>query len=172
MKLAPDGSFIFSGGNMTTTAFLASKITPAGNLDNAFGINGTASFSVSTGSEDVPLGLDVQSDGKILLSGKSLAQGDNAYNAVLARLNVAAAVQSSYTFTGNGNWNDPGNWAGGVVPPNPIPFGIEVFINHSNGGQCVLNVPVTVSTGGKITVNAGKTFRAAANITLPAITTQ
>jgi uncharacterized delta-60 repeat protein len=169
MQVAADGSFIFSGGNNFGSGFAVSKVNADGVLNNAFGTAGTATFSMGELSEDKPLGLDLQDDGKILLSGTSMAQFEMAFKGVIARLNIVGNAANTYTFTGNGNWDVPANWGGGVVPPNPIPAGIEVVIDHANGGQCILNIPITVQTGGKITVPAGKTFRAAANIILPAI---
>ncbi|MCU0335352.1 MAG: hypothetical protein MUF62_09940 [Chitinophagaceae bacterium] len=50
--------------------------------------------------------------------------------------------------------------------------GTTVTINHAVAGQCVLDVAISVQPGASIVVPNGKTFRAAANITLPAITNQ
>lgn len=63
---------------------------------------------------------------------------------------------TSYTFTGNGNWNNAANWSNNTVPPSPLPSGATITINHSAGGQCILNVPQTISSGAAIVVNAGK----------------
>lgn len=63
---------------------------------------------------------------------------------------------TSYTFTGNGNWNNAANWSNNTIPPSPLPSGATITINHSVGGQCILNVPQTISSGAGIIVNSGK----------------
>ena len=69
---------------------------------------------------------------------------------------VAIADHGSYTFTGNGNWSVPNNWMNNSMPPSTLPGCFEIFINHQSGGQCILNVPQTLSQGAKITVLSGK----------------
>lgn len=172
MTVASDGSIIFSGGNGINSEIMVSKVKATGMVDSSFATNGTASFSVGENTEVVALANDLQSDGKILVSGASIGLSDVSYKATVARLNIAGTSTRIYTFTGSGNWNLANNWAGGLVPPNPIPAGTEIIVNHSNGGQCILNIPITVLPGGKISVPNGKTLRAAANIILPAITNQ
>lgn len=64
----------------------------------------------------------------------------------------------TYTFTGDGNWNLPGNWTNNVVPPQPTNLGSEIIINNISGGQCVLNIPYTVTPGTSFTILTGKTL--------------
>ncbi|MEO8112394.1 MAG: hypothetical protein ABI594_20265 [Ginsengibacter sp.] len=64
----------------------------------------------------------------------------------------------TYTFTGDGNWNVPGNWTNNVVPPQPTNLGSEIIINNISGGQCVLNIPYTVTPGTSFTILTGKTL--------------
>ncbi len=64
----------------------------------------------------------------------------------------------TYTFTGDGNWNVPGNWANNVVPPQPTNVGSDIIINNISGGQCLLNIPYTVTPGTSFTVLTGKTL--------------
>lgn len=61
---------------------------------------------------------------------------------------------TTYVFNGNGNWNVASNWVGGLMPPSPLPAGSEVIINPVT--SATLNVPFTLSPGGKLTVKAGK----------------
>ncbi len=63
---------------------------------------------------------------------------------------------TSYIFTGNGNWNNAANWSNNTIPPSPLPSGATITINHTVGGQCILNVPQTISAGASIIVNSGK----------------
>lgn len=62
----------------------------------------------------------------------------------------------TYTFTGTGNWNVASNWSSNVIPPNPLPSGSSIVINHSAGGNCTLNVSQTIATGATLTVMTGK----------------
>ncbi len=64
----------------------------------------------------------------------------------------------TYTFNGDGNWNVPGNWVNNVVPPQPTNIGSEIIINNISGGQCVLNIPYTVTPGTSFTILTGKTL--------------
>lgn len=64
-----------------------------------------------------------------------------------------------YVFTGSGNYNVPANWDNGIVPPLTVLTGDEVVIDPPNGGECILNVPVTVMPGAKFEVKPGKVLR-------------
>ncbi len=44
----------------------------------------------------------------------------------------------TYIFTGNGSWMNPGNWAGGAVPPNTLPANAIIAIKPIAGGKCTL----------------------------------
>lgn len=61
----------------------------------------------------------------------------------------------TYTFTGNGNWTDPANWSGNTVPPNPLLSG-HVIIDHTAGGQSIVNLDQTIGPLAKLTVLSGK----------------
>lgn len=69
----------------------------------------------------------------------------------------------TYTFTGNGNWSLTSNWQSNAVPPANLVSGSQIIINPSSG-ECLLDVPYTVSPGVTITVNAGKSFRIPQNL--------
>ena len=62
----------------------------------------------------------------------------------------------TYTFTGDGNWNDAANWENNLVPPQPTNLGSEIIINNASGGQCLLNIPYTVTPGTSLTILTGK----------------
>ncbi|MEO5648221.1 MAG: S8 family serine peptidase, partial [Chitinophagaceae bacterium] len=69
-----------------------------------------------------------------------------------------------YVFAGNGNWNIASNWNNNSIPPSPLPAGKEIIINPVT--NCILNVPFTVLTGGKITLISGKDFIIQGNLNL------
>ena len=57
---------------------------------------------------------------------------------------------AAYTFTGTGNWSS------NTVPPATLQAGSTIVIDHAAGGQCILDVPQTVSAGATLTVLTGK----------------
>jgi hypothetical protein len=64
-----------------------------------------------------------------------------------------------YIFTGSGNYNVPANWDNNIVPPSQVLVGDEVVIDPPEGGECILNVPVTVMPGARFEVKPGKVLR-------------
>ena len=78
---------------------------------------------------------------------------------------VGSLPSPLYNFNGNGNWDDPANWTNHIVPPATLSSGSEIIIDPAIGGQCLLNIPFTVSTGAKLTVNASKKFIVQGNLT-------
>ncbi len=78
----------------------------------------------------------------------------------------AAAVGPTYTFIGNGNWNNPANWQGGIMPPANITPGSSIVINHAPGGSCIINVPVTIPPGVQFIVSTGANLVLPGNLTI------
>jgi hypothetical protein len=72
--------------------------------------------------------------------------------------------QGSFIFIGNGNWDEANNWLNNTIPPATLPSCYEIIIDPQVDGECILNVPQTVSAGGKLTVKAGKKFRILSNL--------
>ncbi len=60
-----------------------------------------------------------------------------------------------YTFTGSGNFNVGGNWQNATPPPSKLQTGDEIIIDPTSG-ECILNVPLTIMKGAKLTVAPGK----------------
>ncbi len=61
----------------------------------------------------------------------------------------------SYTFSGDGNWDDPANWVNNLVP-HATGSGSNIIIDNTTGGQCILNIAYTVDAATKLTVMPGK----------------
>ncbi|MEO7313369.1 MAG: hypothetical protein ABIX01_23505 [Chitinophagaceae bacterium] len=74
----------------------------------------------------------------------------------------SANAPVSYSFTGNGNWSNPVNWAGGIVPPATLPAGTSVVIN----GSCILDITQHIATGATLIVAAGKSLVINGSLTL------
>jgi len=62
----------------------------------------------------------------------------------------------TYNFIGNGQYNDPANWANGVMPPAILPAGSTIVINPVVNGECILNVAQQIGAGAQFTVMPGK----------------
>ena len=88
-------------------------------------------------------------DGALYFSGHN-ADITSGYE--LCKLSAIAIV--SFSFTGNGNWSNPANWAGGIVPPSTLPSGSTVTIN----GNCILDVAQHIAPGASLIVAAGKSL--------------
>lgn len=63
-----------------------------------------------------------------------------------------ASLALVYTFTGNGLWSNPANWAGQNPPPAVLQGSGEIKINPSPGGQCLLTQPQTMGPGTRLTL--------------------
>ena len=79
---------------------------------------------------------------------------------------IGTPVSTTYTFTGNGNWNTASNWSNNTIPPLTLPSGGSIVINHAAGGQCVLNLSQTVLAGGSVTVLTGKNLVVSGALTI------
>lgn len=72
----------------------------------------------------------------------------------------------SYTFTGNGNWNIAANWANNSIPPTVLDKEAIITINPAPGGECILNVPQTISSGTNLVIPPGVKFSVLGNLTI------
>jgi hypothetical protein len=73
-------------------------------------------------------------------------------------------VPTIFVFNGSGNFNVNGNWDNNIAPPNnTLNKGDEIIIDPASG-ECILNVPLTIKKGGKITVAPGKRLVLAGNV--------
>lgn len=85
-------------------------------------------------------------------------------NIFIDNINIDRRTARTYFFTGNGNWSDPANWTNNMVPPTTLPLGEHIIIDPVAGGECVLDVSMTITSAGSITVMAGKRFRIPGNL--------
>jgi ELWxxDGT repeat protein len=75
---------------------------------------------------------------------------------------VAATAIHNFSFTGNGNWSNPANWAGGIIPPSTLLAGDQVVVN----GNCILDISVHAQPGSSITVATGKSLVITGSLTI------
>jgi hypothetical protein len=61
--------------------------------------------------------------------------------------------KTTYSFVGNGNWNNPDNWVEKAIPPAILPSGSSIFIEPAVGGNCILNVTQNIASGASIKIN-------------------
>jgi hypothetical protein len=145
----------------------------AGSVINKFGSVGssfTNTFDGTLGSLNIPKGatrsilridpvnnLVIPTDRTVIIS--MLEGGDYGIgqtptvNGTIMNVNAA----TKYEFTGTGNFSVTGNWLNGLKPPYQLPAGYEIVINPANG-ECLLDVPLTIMPGAKLTVAPGKAF--------------
>ncbi len=79
---------------------------------------------------------------------------------------MVSNVTNTYIFNGNGNWDVAANWSFNLVPPAVLSTGSKIIIDPSTGGQCLLNIPYTLTAGARITVNAPGNFVVLGNLIL------
>lgn len=91
---------------------------------------------------------------------------NTAYCGNISRNFARVTALKLYTFTGNGNWNVAANWSNNAIPQSPLPPYSAIIINPAGTGECILNVPITISQGGHLTVQPGKNFRVLGNLTI------
>lgn len=89
------------------------------------------------------------------------SQVEDTFRAIFETTICLQPQTYTYTFTGNGNWDVPANWMGNKMPPFQLPQGNSILINHSNAGNCLLNVTQVINPGAAIEIENGK------NLTVP-----
>jgi hypothetical protein len=90
----------------------------------------------------------------------------NNFNDIKYVFNGTVIIPTSYTFNGNGYWTNAANWSGSAVPTSPVPSGTTVTISPQAGGSCILNVPMTFSSGSTLTVSTDAVFKVMGNLTI------
>jgi len=78
--------------------------------------------------------------------------------------------QTSYTFTGNGNWSIASNWSNQIIPPSTLPAGDTINISPAGGASCILDLPQTIAAGAFLNVTPGANFIITGNLNVAADT--
>ncbi|GAB3998785.1 hypothetical protein GCM10028807_47400 [Spirosoma daeguense] len=142
--------YIVGGSNVVYAQMddnLVRKISPNGIITTVAGTgysgyqgDGGPATSAKLGS---PISVAIDADGNLLIAERS--------NCRIRK--VTYGTINTYTFTGNGNWNVSSNWLNSTMPPQFLPSGKRIIIAPATNGECILNVPQTISAGGFISVN-------------------
>ncbi len=72
-----------------------------------------------------------------------------------------------YYYYGTGNWTDITQWGNQFQPPaSSLTGNHRIFINPLITGECILDVPYTLSAGARLVVSKGRKFRVNGNLTI------
>jgi ELWxxDGT repeat protein len=71
-----------------------------------------------------------------------------------------------YRFVGDGNWSNPSNWSGNMLPPTMLPFLSRIVIDPQPNGVCLINANQFALYGSAILVAPGKKFVIDTNLEL------
>jgi hypothetical protein len=86
-------------------------------------------------------------------------------NATSATVYILNTLKSGiFEFTGSGNFSTSGNWLNSNKPGYNLPAGSEILINPISGGECILDVPLTIMLGAKLTIAPNKNLRIIGNL--------
>jgi para-nitrobenzyl esterase len=93
-------------------------------------------------------------------------QQSDLWDSTQSFTSCAVQFNNVYLFNSTGNWNYPGNWLISRVPATTLPAGSQIIIDSVVSGECLLNVPYTVSPGSSLIVMPNKKFRVPDNLTI------
>jgi hypothetical protein len=71
-------------------------------------------------------------------------------------VNVTPPSNKTFRFVGNGNWSNDANWLNNAKPSLDAPSCREIIIDHTAGGNCILDVPQHLLKNAKLNVMPGK----------------
>jgi CubicO group peptidase (beta-lactamase class C family) len=72
----------------------------------------------------------------------------------------------NYIFNGNGNWDVAANWVNHLIPPGVLNKEATISINPVPGGECILNVAQTISSGTNLIIPTNIKFKVLGNLTI------
>ncbi len=70
--------------------------------------------------------------------------------------NFVSDLRATYIFSGNGNWSASNNWTNNARPVNPLTGNSQVIVDPLPGGQCLLDIPFTITAGTAFSIGMGK----------------
>jgi hypothetical protein len=84
--------------------------------------------------------------------------GSTAGDFIYADMKVISLLPPTYTFIGNGNWDNPANWSNNTLPPKILTGNATIIIDPPFGSECILNIEQHIQNGATFTVKEGKNF--------------
>ncbi len=72
---------------------------------------------------------------------------------------ITILKSTTYTFTGNGNWDNADNWSNKTIPSTILTGTANIVIDPPAGSECVLNVEQHIEGSATFTIKEGKAFR-------------
>ena len=153
MILQSDGAILLTGWSAPTAALYYTqrvmallRYTPSGKLDTTFGDTGKLTFPIGASSES--LGITLQSDGKILITGEAATGGDLAidtdddvspHDLALVRANIDGSKDWSFHHNGIVT-TDFGGYDGGDDSGNSVAVQSDgkIVVAGSTGGAFAL----------------------------------
>ncbi len=90
------------------------------------------------------------------------SQVEDTFRVIFETIKCPQPQTYTYIFTGNGNWDVTANWSNSRMPPFQLPKNNTIVIDHSNAGDCVLNVIQVINPEAFIEIKNGK------NLSVPA----
>lgn len=91
-------------------------------------------------------------------SGTFTTQHPHGYCGLLMAASVMEFPITTYTFIGDGDWNDANNWKDGLIPPSTLPKCNAIIIDPIVDGKCILSSQQHIEPGAKLIVRKGKFF--------------
>ncbi|MEQ1824839.1 MAG: PKD domain-containing protein, partial [Pirellula sp.] len=144
MLVQPDGKLVYAGSTIVSGDWIIVRIKPNGNLDSEFGTNGVT--RILGASSPYPLtsllGLSLQANGKLVVSGGSLTGGSLAN--LLVRLTATGQLDdTSHSGTENFNGNGFVRHQASAVDADSA----NVTLTLSDGGLLAIGVADPIAGG-------------------------
>jgi uncharacterized delta-60 repeat protein len=101
LALQPDGKILAAGYSSNSgpyVSWLLARLNQNGGADATFGTDGQARFTINNNFSSVPTDLNLQSDGKIVVSGK--LSGTGGWNFHIRRFSEIGAADNTFGNTG------------------------------------------------------------------------
>lgn len=153
----PDNSMYVTGASVNNSGGFSEfiiRVRENGLLDSTLSTEGSGWYYNNQGGLSARLNdIVINADSSIFVAGskESIATGNDLLIAAYKRLPDVTGI--TYTFTGDGLWTDPLNWANESVPPTNLPNGAMIVINPQTNGTAILNVEQNILPGARVVVN-------------------
>lgn len=137
--------------------------TSGANATVSLSLNGTA-LAGATATDEVGV-AHFEGGNWVSVSGTGITPGNSTTGTAISTalttfspftLGILAAG-TTYTFTGDGNWDNPANWSNNTIPPATLTAPNRIIINPAPGGSCILNNIIggqqVIATGAQIIIS-------------------